>query len=217
MARLTSSANTWRQCSSIRHPTPRWRRRSTRIWRRAFITWTRSSWPRCATTRSPLPLKGEPEPLSFLPRCPCSQKYYTLALELFEAKCATGRLTWLLYGDINQRRVDYVKARVGALSVGQKPDKSKWAPPAAASSPARADGSNAHACHALGFRSALTFSPFWRRYLDGYGKERQWSPYELGPDGQEFGYLDYVNPVSWYKYYMAPAPEEVQAEAPAPA
>jgi len=108
-----------------------------------------------------------------------AKKYYTLALELFEAKCATSRLTWLVYGDINQRRVDYVKARVGSLSIGQKPDKSK--------------------------------------YLDGYGKEQQWSSYELGPEGQEFGYLDYVNPVSWYRYYTAPALEEAQPEAPAPA
>eukprot|EP00966_Prymnesium_polylepis_P258318 5966978-Prymnesium_polylepis.2 len=54
-------------------------------------------------------------------------------------------------------------------------------------------------------------------YLDGYGKEQQWSSYELGPEGQEFGYLDYVNPVSWYRYYTAPALEEAQPEAPAPA
>ena len=39
------------------------------------------------------------------------------------------------------------------------------------------------------------------RYLDAYGKERQWAAYELGPDGQEFGYTDYVNPLSWYRYY----------------
>jgi len=99
-----------------------------------------------------------------------AKKYYTAALELFESKCATPRLTWLLYGDINQRRVDYIKARLALLSLGQKPTKSS--------------------------------------YLDGYGKERQWSGYELGPEGQEFGYIDYVNPVSWYRYYTAEAPAE---------
>jgi len=94
-----------------------------------------------------------------------AKKYYVKALELFEGSCSTGTMIWLMYGDVNQRRVDYVKARVGLLSLSQTPDKSK--------------------------------------YLDGYGKERQWSHFELGPEGREFGYLDYPNPLSWYRFYTA--------------
>ena len=37
------------------------------------------------------------------------------------------------------------------------------------------------------------------KYLDGYGKERQWSAAEM--KGEEFGYTDYINPLSWYRYY----------------
>ena len=47
------------------------------------------------------------------------------ALEVFEGSCYTSRFTWLFYGDVNQRRIDYIKARVGALSLGQKPEPSK--------------------------------------------------------------------------------------------
>ncbi|KAL1528088.1 hypothetical protein AB1Y20_009454 [Prymnesium parvum] len=103
-----------------------------------------------------------------------SKKYYTKAIETFENHCSTSRLTWLLYGDINQRRIDYIKGRIGSLAMGKKPDKSK--------------------------------------YLDGYGKEQQWSAYELGPEGQEFGYMDYVNPLSWYKYYTAVPSEDGTTE-----
>jgi len=107
-----------------------------------------------------------------------AKKYYTQALEAFESKCYTPRMTWLFYGDINQRRIDYVKARIGVLHKGHKPDITK--------------------------------------YLDGYGKERQWSAAEM--KGEEFGYLDYVNPASWYRYYTEvpstePAVEATQAAA----
>ena len=47
-----------------------------------------------------------------------------MAIEIFETHCGTSRMTWLMYGDINQRRIDYVKARIGALSLGQNPSPS---------------------------------------------------------------------------------------------
>jgi len=102
-----------------------------------------------------------------------AKKYYTKALEAFETKCYTSRMTWLFYGDINQRRIDYVKARIGVLSLGQKPDITK--------------------------------------YLDGYGKERQWSAAEM--KGEEFGYTDYINPISWYRYYTEVPTVEPAGEA----
>lgn len=55
-----------------------------------------------------------------------AQKYYTKALDLFENKCYTGRVAWLFYGDINQKRIDFIKARLDTLSKQQKPDASKY-------------------------------------------------------------------------------------------
>ena len=50
-----------------------------------------------------------------------TQKYYTQAIGIFETRCYTPRLTWLWYGDINQKRIDFVKARVAALAESKKP------------------------------------------------------------------------------------------------
>mmetsp|Transcript_42592 Transcript_42592/g.117900 ORF Transcript_42592/g.117900 Transcript_42592/m.117900 type:complete len:221 (-) Transcript_42592:175-837(-) len=50
-----------------------------------------------------------------------SKKYYTQAISIFETRCYTPRLTWLWYGDINQKRIDFVKARVDALTESKKP------------------------------------------------------------------------------------------------
>ena len=47
--------------------------------------------------------------------------------------------------------------------------------------------------------------------MDSYGKERAWSYFELGPEGHEFGYTDYVNPLSWYRYYTAVPTETTTA------
>ena len=46
----------------------------------------------------------------------CAQKYYEKALDVFTNKFYTSRITWLIYGDINQKRIDFVQARIDTLN-----------------------------------------------------------------------------------------------------
>jgi len=54
-----------------------------------------------------------------------AEGFYKAAIQLFEQN-KTGSLTWILYGDVNAKRLEYVKARVGELSQKQRPDLQKY-------------------------------------------------------------------------------------------
>merc|ERR1712187_156147 len=54
-----------------------------------------------------------------------AEGFYKAAISLFET-CRTGTLTWVLYGDVTGKRLEYVKARVGELSQRQRPDLQKY-------------------------------------------------------------------------------------------
>lgn len=51
--------------------------------------------------------------------------YYKQGLEMFEA-LPTSKVTWLFYGDVNAKRINYIKARLTDLAVEKLPDKSKY-------------------------------------------------------------------------------------------
>lgn len=51
--------------------------------------------------------------------------YYKQGLEGFE-KLPTSKFTWLLYGDVNAKRINYIKARLTDLAIEKLPDKSKY-------------------------------------------------------------------------------------------
>jgi len=59
---------------------------------------------------------GEPE---------AAQVYYERAIQMFE-KVPVSTLDWLLYGNVNQRRVEYIKARLVELGLDRKPDASQY-------------------------------------------------------------------------------------------
>merc|ERR1712110_17186 len=54
-----------------------------------------------------------------------AEEFYTAGIRMFE-QIQTGRLTWLFYGDVNAKRLEYMKARVGELSQRQRPDLQKY-------------------------------------------------------------------------------------------
>jgi len=54
-----------------------------------------------------------------------AKEYYQQALDYF-TNCPTGRVTWLFYGDINQRRVEFIKSRLGDIALGAEPDPTKY-------------------------------------------------------------------------------------------
>ncbi|KAL1503188.1 hypothetical protein AB1Y20_011246 [Prymnesium parvum] len=55
-----------------------------------------------------------------------AQKYYNKSVHIFETKCYTPRWTWIVYGDINQKRIDFVKRRIQAAQQNEKPEVGKF-------------------------------------------------------------------------------------------
>ena len=53
------------------------------------------------------------------------QEYYEKALDEFE-KYETGWLTWLYYGNLTSKRMDYIRARLENISQEVKPDPSTY-------------------------------------------------------------------------------------------
>jgi len=51
--------------------------------------------------------------------------YYVQALELFEAT-PTWTVTWLFYGNINQKRIEYIKARLGDIALEKPVDPTQY-------------------------------------------------------------------------------------------
>jgi len=54
-----------------------------------------------------------------------AQGYYVQALELFEAT-PTWTVTWLFYGNINQKRISFLKARLGDISLEKPVDPTQY-------------------------------------------------------------------------------------------
>ena len=50
---------------------------------------------------------------------------YEKALDEFE-KVRVGWLTWLYYGNLTEKRMDYIRARLEALENGERPDPSTY-------------------------------------------------------------------------------------------
>ena len=54
------------------------------------------------------------------------QEYYSSAIEIFESKCQISRLSWLIYGDITQKRIDFINSRLAAIAKEETPLKGKF-------------------------------------------------------------------------------------------
>lgn len=65
--------------------------------------------------------------LHFLGQERLAEEYYERALEEFE-KVPLSRLsvTWLIYGNVNAKRIEYIQQRVASLKAGKPPDGSTY-------------------------------------------------------------------------------------------
>merc|ERR1712060_239502 len=54
-----------------------------------------------------------------------AEEFYQAAIRMLE-QIQTSSLTWLLYGDLNARKLEHLKARMGELSQRQRPDLQKY-------------------------------------------------------------------------------------------
>jgi len=63
--------------------------------------------------------------LHFLGQDDLAKEMYEKSLEEF-AKVPVGWLTWLYYGNLVEKRMDYIRARLAAIDNGEKPDGSTY-------------------------------------------------------------------------------------------
>ena len=63
--------------------------------------------------------------MHFLGELDVAKDFYEKALDEF-AKVGVGWITWLYYGNLTEKRMDYIRARLENISRGEKPDPSTY-------------------------------------------------------------------------------------------
>ena len=106
--------------------------------------------------------------------------YYQLGLTEFASLGATGGFTWLIYGDVNQKRIEFIGKRLQALGAGEKPDFRKFL-----------DGE--------GREQLRNAPPVAAAQADA-----------AASSSESAGVLSYLSPTAWYRWYYSTSPADEQ-------